>query len=303
MRSAEKAVIKTLVYSDIFEFPLSYDELWRFLISPKPVAKKSFNKTLNGQSQNFSVKNGWHYLFQRDSLIDIRLQRNKESSKKLTDARKIVSYLSLVPTVYLVGISGALAMENAGDKDDIDLFVITKTNTIWITRFILILILQVFGVRRNRSTKRAANTVCLNMFIDEAGMAFLLEKRDLYTAHEIAQMKPLFDRGNTYQKFIGANLWVKEFLPNSLNRGTTQNPSASSGQAQNHAESFFSVVLRPILRISALEFIAKKFQLWYMKRHITNEKITNHMLAFHPLDYKEIVLKKYRKRLKRYGFK
>ncbi|MDO8460845.1 MAG: hypothetical protein Q7S38_00205, partial [bacterium] len=159
MRSAEKAVIKTLVYSDIFEFPLSYDELWRFLISPKPVSKKSLKEILNRQSQNFSVKNGWHYLSQRENLIDIRLQRRHESAKKLTDAKKIVSYLSLVPTIYLIGISGALAMENAGDKDDIDLFVITKTNTIWITRFVLTLILQVFGVRRNRNVHEAANKV------------------------------------------------------------------------------------------------------------------------------------------------
>jgi len=295
MRSAEKAVIKTLVYSDIFEFPLSYDELWRFLISPKPVSKKSLKEILNRQSQNFSVKNGWHYLFQRDSLIDIRLQRNKESSKKLTDAKKIVSYLSLVPTIYLIGISGALAMENAGDKDDIDLFVITKTNTIWITRFVLILILQVFGVRRNRSTKRAANTVCLNMLIDEAGMAFLLEKRGLYTAHEIVQLRTLFNRNNTYEKFISANKWVLNFMPNSIDIKKLRNEDIKD------IKKSLNYLISQLLIIP--EFFAKIVQLWYMKRHITNEKITNHMLAFHPLDYKEIVLKKYRKRLKRYGLK
>ncbi len=283
MRSAEKAVVRTLVYSDIFEFPLSYDELWRFLISPKPVSKKLFNKVLNRQSQNFSVKNGWHYLSQRESLIGTRLQRMKESARKIAYARQIVSRISFLPTIYLIGISGALAMENSDGQDDIDLFVITKTNTIWITRFVLTLILQVFGVRRNRNTKHAENTVCLNMFIDESAMAFPLEKRDLYTAHEIAQMKPLFDRGNTYQKFLSSNSWVKDFLPN---------------HSQKNAE--FSVVPRPVLLLSALEFLAKIVQLWYMRRHRTNETVNDHILAFHPLDYKEIVLKEYEKRLRKY---
>lgn len=294
MRSAEKAVIKTLVYSNIFKFPLSYDELWRFLISPKPVSKKLLTETLNNKSQNFTVKNGWHYLSYRERLIDIRLQRSNESSKKLTDAKKIVLYLSLVPTVYLVGISGALAMKNAGEQDDIDLFVITKSNTIWITRLILTLILQVFGARRNRSTKHAANTVCLNMFIDESVMAFPINRRDLYTAHEIVQMKPLFDRGNTYQKFLGANLWVKEFLPNSIDTKILRYKDIKK-------KKLLSILVSQYLNIFLVffEFIAKTIQLWYMKGHKTNETVNDHLLAFHPLDYKEIVLKEYKKRLKK----
>ena len=288
MRSAEKAIVKTLVYSDIFEFPLSYDELWRFLISKKPVSKKSFNKTLNNKSQEFKVKKGWYYLPKRESLIKTRLQRIKESKKKIEYAKRIASYVSFIPTVCLIGISGALSMENSDSQDDIDLFVITKANTIFLTRFVLILILQAFGVRRNRAAQYAANKVCLNMLIDESAMAFPVARKDLYTAHEIAQMKPLFERNNTYQKFLGANLWVKEFLPN---------------HSQKNAE--VSVVPRSVLRssalvLSALEFFAKKLQLWYMKRHITNETITNRMLAFHPLDYKKIVFKEYKERLRKY---
>lgn len=293
MRSAEKAVVKTLVYSDIFEFPLSYDELWRFLISPKPVNKKSFNKALNRQSQNFSVKNGWHYLYQRERLIDIRLQKMKESAKKLTNAKKIVSRISFLPTICLIGVSGALAMENSDGQDDIDLFIIAKTNTIWITRFILTLILQVFGIRRNRSTKHAANTVCLNMFIDENAMKFPVKRRDLYTAHEIVQMKPLFERNNTWERFINANKWVLEFMSNSVDIKKLSNENIKDTKI-----GFLNYLISQLLTI--FEFLAKTIQLWYMKRHITNETVSNHLLAFHPLDYKEVVLKEYKKRLRKY---
>src|SRR5687768_3690701 len=42
----EQAVLKTLLYSDIFDFPLTKHELWKFLISPREIDKKLFDQAL-----------------------------------------------------------------------------------------------------------------------------------------------------------------------------------------------------------------------------------------------------------------
>ena len=42
MDSSTWLIIKTLLYSDIFDFPLTKDELWFYLITSQKVSKKEF---------------------------------------------------------------------------------------------------------------------------------------------------------------------------------------------------------------------------------------------------------------------
>lgn len=293
---SKQNVLQTLIYGDIFDYPLSRGQLWQFLIAEKKITKQSFEQAVDSVSNPLEVKNEWFYLAGRASILKKRLHREKISQVKFRIAKRVSRFLSFVPTVYLVGVSGALAVKNADEDDDIDLFIIAQKNTMWTTRLISLLILEMLGLRRKRKEKNAKDKVCLNMIVDEKFLALPFEKQNLYTAHEVAQMVPLVERENIYRKFIKANLWVKNFLPNALKRRTVLNIR------QNSAESFFSVFLRLVLFSSVLEWLAKKLQLWYMRRHRTTEITSDHMLAFHPFDYQEKVLEEYKKRLKKYEF-
>lgn len=295
MGSSKKGILRTLAYSDIFDYPLTTDELWRFLISSEKIEKASFEKELASLSPLLAVKNGWYCFSERREIIGKRRQREKESKAKFYLAQKLAAYLSLIPTVYLIGISGALAMRNADKTDDIDFFIITKKNTLWITRLLLLGILEVLGKRRRRNERYAPNKICLNMLIDESALCLSKERQDLYNAHEVLQMMPVFERNNMYKKFIGANIWVKKFLPNAFRY------RARLINIQNHIKSFISVVLRLILRFSVFEFLAMQLQLWYIGKHKTRETIKDNFLAFHPKDKRHRVLREYEKRTKRYS--
>jgi len=289
----KEAILKTIIYADIFDYPLTKGEIWRFLIweDGQKIKKKEFEDKFKKLSPSVVFKDDFYCLFKRESLINKRQRREKESNHKLYLAEKIISYLSCLPTVYLIGISGALSMMNSEKDDDIDLFVITKKNTLWITRLFLILFLALLRRRRKRGDKNVRNKICLNFLIDENVLSLPKKMRNLYGAHEVAQMRPVFERNNTYEKFINNNLWVNFFLPNVFE----YKAKLKSGQ---NSKSFFNIVLRSFLSCFMFEVIAKKLQFWHMKKHITKEIIEDHFLAFHPKDYEGTVLKKYKKRLK-----
>lgn len=279
------SIFKTLIYSDVFDYPLTKEEIWKFLIGEK-ISKKSFEKSLSINifpPVKWKHRNGFYFLSGQEKIVGKRVGKKKESQKKLSSAKKIIQKLSLVPTVSFIGISGGLALENSEKNDDIDLFVITSKNTLWITRLILVFLLIIMGQYRGRG-KKESQKVCLNMLIDEESLSFPKKRQDLYTAHEIVQLRPVLNRNNVYEKFMNANRWVKKFLPNAM----------------DGIKNYESRIKKEQNPLFVFEKLAKTLQLWYMKKHRTKETVESHFLAFHPFDYKSFVLKEYNKRLKRY---
>lgn len=280
-KEVARAILKTLCYSDIFDYPLTKEEILRFLIG-KNISRAEFEKEF--ESTPLGCNRNFYYLLGRGEIAEKRIRREKESRRKLEFAKRIIQKLSFIPTVLFIGVSGGLALGSSEKDEDIDIFVITRTNSIWITRLLLVLMLILLGQYRGRG-KKESQKVCLNMLIDEEALKF--KQQDLYTAHEIVQLKPVFDRNNTYEKFVNANKWVKEFLPNSMVIKKLSNKIIKE-RKHNY------------IITNLLNYFAKALQLWYMKKHRTKEIVENHFLAFHPFDYREYALKEYNKRLRRY---
>lgn len=271
-----ECIFKTICYADIFEFPLTFLEVWYFFIGTTSVKKESIEKEL--KTMSLFSSHGFYCLEDRKKIISKRINLEKYVNKKYVIAKKICSILSVIPTILLVGISGGLAMGNVKKGDDIDLFIIAKNNTLWSTRLAVLLLLGVMGVRRSKDTVDVADKICVNMIVTVDGMGVPLKKQNLFTAHEVAQMKPLFVRTDTYQRFLEANSWAGKFLPNALAR-------------MKNEESR----IKEKTKFMVLEFLSKKLQLWYMKKHVTSEVVSDTILAFHPKDYTKSVLKKYYK--------
>ncbi len=288
----EKSILQTLAYADIFDYPLTRDEIWRFLISRKKTSEKSIQETLNEQINSIAVKNGYYALAKRTHIIDKRIEREDYSSRKFLIAHKISSYISCMPSVLLVGVSGGLAMKNVAKEDDIDFFVITKTGTVWLTRLVILIILEFFRVRRKRLETDVADKICLNMLLDEDSLCISYAKQNLYSAHEVAQMIPLFQRNTIYQRFIHENAWTETFLPNALSSSMYQALSIK----QKKGNSLF--LFASLLAIG--ELVAKKIQLWHIAKHKTEEVTKDNLLAFYPSDYHNKVLTQYKKRLAQY---
>lgn len=222
----------------------------------------------------------WQYKKQKTVVKEgkgrARLQREKYSRKKLLIAKKASELISKIPTVLFVGVTGSLAMMNANKNSDIDLIIVTKTNTLWTTRALVYLLLKVDGYElRKPEQNNEKDKLCLNMWLDQSSLVWEKKDRNIYTAHEIAQIVPLVNKKNTHEMFLQSNSWILDYWPNAVQikkRKTTKQSLKSD--------------------TNIFEKIAFYIQYQYMKNKITNEIVATNKAVFHKNDWGKIVMSK-----------
>lgn len=212
----KKEILRTLAYGDIFDYPLLPREIWWSLIGSKKTSYRAVVKQLSWLVEaKFLGKEGdFYFLLKRRKTVNIRRRREYWSQKKLKIARRLAEWLRLIPTIKMVAITGALAMRNSDKSDDIDLLIVTAKNRLWLTRLFTTTLTELVACRRRPKDVDVRDKICLNMFLDKENLAVPPNERNLFTAHEVCQLKPLWEKDGVYNKFIKKNKWVKKFLPN-----------------------------------------------------------------------------------------
>lgn len=269
--SKHEALIATLAYGDIFDYQLTRQELIRWFLYYSVRAK--------------DLPNGIE--------LHVNNQKVPWQPGKWAIARKASLWLAIIPTIRLVGVTGGLAMNNAGRDDDIDLFFIVANGTMWVSRMLVTILMDILWLRRHPKDQRVANKVCLNMFMTEGAMKLAKPDHDCFTAHEVLQMQPLFVREDTYKSFLRANQWVKTFLPNAWQ----EKYQACLPVRQVSGIRYQEKSDIGIWCLKLLEKPSRFFQLWYMRKHRTNEVISDTVLRFHPKDARIWIKRKLASRL------
>jgi len=203
-KKAELAILKTLIYFDIFDYPLSEKEIKNFLgcdisneIFTSALFQLSFDKMIFRLGEFYSLQNNRH-------RTEERLQGNLRAQPLLAEAAKIGAFLYKFPYVRAVAVSGSLSKNYADKKADIDYFIITKANRLWVARTILHLFKKLtFLVGKE-------NFFCMNYFVDEEDL--IIPEKNIYTAVEIVTLLPLAGTF-TLNKFFEKNNWTKKWLP------------------------------------------------------------------------------------------
>ncbi len=287
----QKQLLQTLVYADIFDYPLSLLELERFLIGRRGIGAKTAPKTLleilsdikhlpTGKA-GVDTDGELYFLKGREKIVGLRKKREEWSKEKWRIARKAAEKLKWFPLIKLIGVTGALAMNNGKKEDDIDLLVITSRSALWLTRLAIFLLAPFLRIRRRKpGEQKIKNKICFNLFLEENHLRIVPE--NLFLAHEICQMKPILNRGRTYERFLWENRWAKDYLPNAVPNFKFQiSDFKSSGPILN----FFN-------------YLAFQAQLLYMRPKMTVEKVSLHQAFFHPQNLQEKILARYEVKLK-----
>jgi len=201
----ENSILKVLVYFDIFNYPLTEKEIRSFLDSyyDEFEFKDSFNQLLRShrifQLQEF-------YSLQNDvSLAKRRKKGNELAATLLIKAEKIATLFYKFPYVRAVGVSGSVSKNFADENADIDYFIITKANRLWIARTLLHL------YKKNPFLKNRNAHYCMNYFVDEEDL--LIEEKNVYTATELFTIIPIAGNGSM-TNFFKTNTWSFIYFPN-----------------------------------------------------------------------------------------
>jgi len=238
---------------------------------------------------------GFYSLQNDDALAKRRKKGNVEAKKILPKAYKKASFISSFPFVKGVYVSGSLSKGYFDEDGDIDYFVVTKPNRLWIARTFLILYKKVFLLNSKKY-------FCVNYFIDDEQLE--IKDKNIFTATEIATLLPMVNK-HIYQDFITTNNWIKEYYPNFEALDTSQTNEVKKVWLGLTIEKFFSGNLGD--KFDAF-FMKKTLKRWQKKfHHLTNEEMellmrTNRRVSkHHPSDFQTKVLAKYKQKLNEYG--
>lgn len=199
-------VTSTLTYFDLFNYPLTKSEireLIHFEGSTTDLIDEAISVLISG---NKCFQFGEFYTLSNDpTIVKRRNNGNLLAEKRWPIAAKNASFINYFPFVKGVWVSGSLSKNYMDLKSDIDFFIVTSKNRLWICRTLLVIYKKIFLLNSHKN-------FCLNYFIDEENLK--IQEQNLFTATELVTLKPLIN-STLYYKFIESNSWTKNYLPNS----------------------------------------------------------------------------------------
>jgi predicted nucleotidyltransferase len=255
----KKNILATLAYFDVFNYPLTQSEVFLFL-SGRYDQAACYGALKSLATDRHIYQFGDFYTLKNDiGLAERRTKGNRKAAELMKVAESVGRLLVRFPYVRGIGISGSLSKNFADEQSDIDLFIITAANRLWIARTLMHLFKKLtFLVNRQ-------HFFCMNYFIDEQGLEII--EKNIYTATEIATLIPL-EGDIAFEKFYSANAWNRFYLPNNIMRLSSAKP-LKNGVLKRFAE----VLLNNRLG-DALDNILRRFTTvrWLKK---TNQKKLN----------------------------
>ena len=202
----DQAILKTVLYCDLFDYPLTPVEIAHYLVEAQG-SRDEIETALTSSvwlHERISQVEGFVTLRGREDLVERRRQKLAVSHRLWRKARFFARVISRMPFVKMVAVTGALAMDNSGPEDDLDLLIVTSPSRVWLARALAVLVVHV--------GKLSPNTLCPNYLISEERLG--LEPQTIYVAHEFVQMVPLYGH-DVYRQMRSANPWISRILPNA----------------------------------------------------------------------------------------
>lgn len=283
----DRAIVATLLYYDLFSFPLRADELVRY-------AHHRLDTDLPKQGAWWDSQTGPHsphpfwFLKGRGDSVQRRAVLTNASTTKLERARKFARLLQLIPGVRFIGVTGSLAMESAVPEDDIDFLIIAAKNRLWVTRALVLSALLAWGVKRPDDGKTEyPNLICANIFLSQSDLH--ISDENLFIAHEICQMLPLLGE-DTYRAFLDANGWINRYLPQWQPAPVTFQDRPNWRRAQRVFELAFANGIGTRIDHELAQRQMKRIAGKHARGHNPNVKITPTQLRFHARDLSDYVI-------------
>lgn len=321
----KNSIIKTLVFFDMYDHPLTTVELFEFLFFDgenlsceenfKKIEKMIFGEFISEiekykNDKEIDFKNGFWFLRGREDNIVCRLKRCKILDHKMFIAKKAIKKISSLPFLRAVFVCNTLTYGIVDEKSDIDVFVIVKKNRLWLSRFLITCLLSIFALRR--TNKKVTDRICLSFYVTDNSLnlnSIKISGLDIYLLYWIKNLIPVYDPDNLKNSLQKANVWAERYFKNQKYLFTSADVwkienSKFKDRIKNILEKIFSGIF-----FDTVENICRFFQKIKMKSKAEwrrEEKaviINNNMLKFHENDRRRFYQKKWLEKCLENGIK
>jgi predicted nucleotidyltransferase len=153
--------------------------------------------------------------------------------------------------VKMMAVSGSVAYGSASASDDIDIFLVTKTNRAWICLFKALLLARALSLKAHVNGAKA--NYCLSYMQDMKEFEQVLkQQRSPLLAREFLSMHVLVGVDYYYQ-LLGRNTWIGQIFPRLGGSGIMNKDQTGSAPVENLfvslARDFLNISFFPVLKI------------------------------------------------------
>jgi len=141
-------------------------------------------------------------------------QFNQEFIDHIHKYHKIRKSLPFIKEIYLCN---SITFNALHSGSDIDLFIITKKNSLWRARLFSRLLFVIKWQKRRKKKKNSQKKFCLSFYITENAQNLYdisITNTDIYLSYRLAHLVPLYQEKPTETNIYHHNSWLQNILPN-----------------------------------------------------------------------------------------
>ena len=276
-RDQELAVLRSVVYASLFDYPLTLAQLESSLLGVRADAATIEGWLAKSEFLQATIErhNGLYFPAGRSDLVRTRSRREALSRELLERDQRILKLISNMPFVRMVALSGSLAHLNAEGSADLDLFVITAPQRVWSVTLATIVLSKLLGCRKH---------VCMNYVVSEHALE--IATQDLFSANQIIHLRPVTGH-RVFERFVKANPFVRNFYPNFEleNSPKSQAPSPKSLFERALTLGFAQLFERTARSLYSWH-LRRKSASWHSREHV---KLEAECLKLHTSSHRDWV--------------
>jgi len=201
IKSCQHEALAIFAYFDVFHYPLTIQEVSRY--SKSPISEIDlFDLVEKGALKK--IASDYYCLVDSQADLNKRIEGNKKAQSLEKKAIRKANFIGRFPFVRSVCISGSMSKGYMDEDADLDFFIITKAERLWIARTFLILYKKVFLFNSRKF-------FCINYLIDTEHLE--IEEQNQFTATEVVTLINVFGQTD-FDAFVAANQWAYKYYPN-----------------------------------------------------------------------------------------
>jgi len=155
---------------------------------------------------------------------------------------------------YISYKSSESELENAQDSD-LDYFVITEKNRLWLAKLFLVLFKRLFLLNSKKE-------FCINYFISESNLK--IQEKNIFTSIELVSMIPVNDN-YWHGRLLSENTWINEYCKNFINKNASSPTPKSKPAWSKFVYSMLNGAIGDKLEKRVMMFVYNKNKKKYAK--------------------------------------